>query len=208
MSTASHIVDVLLEAGDGIDFKAFLDRHNEPLHNHYEQIGGDFGDPWESGGHWFNPFKSELVVIRGLEGEGMRDYEIDDFEISNDELAQLQTHFPVKIDPEFPDDGDENERSRDDAREDMLQAKADKANLEYKMPVYRFLDEEFRPGEWQFDIDQVKQSWGEQQYLWDTLPREQQWLAIGDLKGWEEFDPAPEQFTKAELKAYLGGIKI
>jgi hypothetical protein len=208
LSTATRIVDVLLEAGDGIDFKAFLDRNSEPLHNHYEQIGGDFGNPWESGGQWFNPFKSELVVIKGLEGEGMRDYEIDDFEISDEELAALQAEYPVKIDPEFPEYGDENERYRDEARDNILQAKADQANRDYKMSVYRFLDEEFHPGEWENDIDQVKQNWGEQQHIWDTLPREQQWLALGDVKGWEEFDPAPEQFTRAELKAYLGGIKV
>lgn len=197
MSTAERIVESLLE-NEPVDPKDFLDRHGDELENAWEHISGD-RDAWTYGGAFYNPVKEEIVYIPGLESEGIRDYEADDFELTEQEMAEIMAQFPEAIDPEFPEYGDDNEREREDAIEAKKQWKADEANDIRKMTVYRFLDE---PVDWpEDDLDAIRQQFDPG--VFDSLPSAAQWIEIGNYRGFHELDHYPEKYTKAEMEKYL-----
>jgi hypothetical protein len=197
MSDPEKIVSALLE-DEFEDPKEFMDRNSEEMLNKWEQIAGD-SDAWTHGGSWFNPFKQEIVHVNGLEGEGLKEVDSYDLELDPQEEAKLNADFPPFIDPDFPEDGDQNERDREIEKESILAAKADKINTEIKIPVYRFLDEEL--DDWpQQDLIAAQFEEG----FWDKLSTADKWIEVGKWHGFQELDAHPDSFTKAELSKYLG----
>jgi hypothetical protein len=196
MSVAEQIVDVLLEA-DEIDPKNFFDRHAGALFNLWEQTGGD-RDWWTYGGTFHNPGLGEMLHVSGMEQEGLKEIEHWDIELTPEEQAQLEVDYPVKIDPDFPEDGDENERDRDLAKETIQMHHADQLNENRKIHVYRWTDDFIE--DWADKFDDISRSIGTQV---SELPLPAQWEAIGDYFGWEELDYSPTMMTKAELEKLL-----
>jgi hypothetical protein len=70
---------------------------NEPI-NAWQQIGGDFGDPWLYGGDWFNQDTDEIIHFDGIEYD--KDIEYWDIEVPQEVLN--------KIGPEIEDDNRHN----------------------------------------------------------------------------------------------------
>jgi hypothetical protein len=201
MSTPEKVVEALLEMDDGVDPKEWLDQNSEEMLNKWEQIGGDFGDPWAYGGDWYNPFKHEILHIDGLEGEGVKEVDAYDLEATPEEKAKLLQDFPVLVDPEDPGGGDQNERDREIEEESILAARADKLNSEIQMTVYRFLDEDIGPDDWPKQ-DEIAAQYDEGVYA--NMPTSAKWLEVGRYHGFHELDHYPEKFTKAKLSEYLG----
>src|SRR3546814_3139475 len=105
MSTPKRIVEAIL--GDEDDpVNDFLARNQHEIGDQYRQVGGDYGDPWVHGGAFYNPASQNVVYFRGLEGEGRKDYESSDFDLTEQETAEIMAQFPVAVDPEFPEYGD------------------------------------------------------------------------------------------------------
>lgn len=200
MSTAERIVDVLLES-DEPDFKAFLDRNTNEIYNVWEQTGGDV-DWWTYGGTFHNPGLGEMVHVVGLEGEGIKDTSHYDFELTDEEMAKINAEYPVKIDPEFPDDGDENERDREMAVEDVQTAKYNEWEANLKVAVYRWTDDFIE--DWADKFDEMSNSFGTPI---SELSLPEQWQAIGEHFGWEELDFSPVKMTKPQIEALLTPFK-
>lgn len=203
MNEAEKVVDVLLEMEDGIDPKEYLDQNAEEMINKWEQIGGDFGDPWVHGGDWFNLFKREIIHIDGLEGEGINEIDEYDLETTVDDDAMLLREYPVKIDPEFPEDGDENERDRNLAKSTLLTDRAEKMNQKIAVTVYRFLDEDITDDDWP-DQEAIKSSMDMDDDAWADMPTASKWIEIGRHHGFHELDHYPEKWTKEQLSKFLG----
>lgn len=182
---------------DGVDPKEWLDDNSEEMLNKWEQIGGDFGDPWVYGGDWYNQFKHEIVHIDGLESEGIKDKEPWDVELTPEELAAIETQFS----PEEYDNEDDRERDKEEAIDNLKMQKSDAFNLLVEIPVYRFLDEELTPDDWP-DQEAIAGQFGEGE--WDHMSTAGKWIEVGRYHGFHELDHYPDKFTKAKLSEYLG----
>lgn len=195
MSIAKNIVARLLE--DEAEADDFLERYTAG----FTQVGGDFGDPWAYGGVWYNYATQQIVHCPGLEGEGIEDKSSWDMKLTPEEEAGLLQRFPVVR--ETPEDDDDNEWERDQARDELLQQKAEAANAAVSLPVYRFDDDEYI-GDWEEYFPEIIAQFGAKgQEMWDSWPRYQQWIAIAEYKGYHEMDSYPDRYTKAELSKYL-----
>lgn len=196
MSTAEHVVEALLE-NDEFDAKKFAISRSDQIYNAWEQVGGDV-DWWTYGGTFHNPGTGEMMHISGLEGEGIKDLTHWDFELTDAERAQIEVDYPVKIDPEFPDDGDENERDRDMAVEDYQERHYENWKKNLKVTVYRWGDDHIE--DWSDKFDDVSQGMGERV---EEMPLAGQWEAIGQYFGWEELDCSPVMMTKDQIEAII-----
>lgn len=196
MSVAEQIVDVLLES-DEVDPKAFTARHSDAIYNTWEQVDGDV-DWWEFGGTFHNPGLGQLVHIPGLEGAELKDWAGWDIELTPEQLAPIQAQFPVDIDPEWPEGGDQNEHDRERAIDALKDKLAEQKNVERKMPVYRWLDDSITDYSDHFPAIEEQT-----QMSMDDLSLGAQWAALGQMIGWHEFDDAPDYYTWDELDKYL-----
>lgn len=199
MSKPEKIVEALLEMDAHEDPKEWLNQNSEEMLNHWEQIGGDFGDPWIYGGDWYNQFKHEIVHINGLEGEGIKDKEPWDIKLTPEELAPIMAAYPESQDD--PNTINDNERERDDAIENLKMTKSEAFNEAVEIPVYRFLDEELGPDDWPKQDEIAAQF---EPGVWASLPTAQKWIEVGRYHGFAELDSYPDRFTKAKLSKYLG----
>lgn len=203
MNLALRIVAHLLEDDrDRVDAEVddFIARY-EPG---WTQVGGDFGSPWEYGGTWYHWTRKDILHCPGLEGQGLEDKASWDMTLTPEEEAALLAQFPVLDDG---DGVDENERDRDDAREEQLQAKADAFNAARKLPVYSFSEDPIAwlEKDWADAIPELIGQWGEEgPAIWERMPLHQKWIALAECKGWYEFDHYPDHCTKAELRKRLG----
>jgi hypothetical protein len=196
MSIPERIVKALLEAEE-FDPKGFTTRHTQTIYNVWEQVGGDV-DWWTYGGTFHNPGTGEMMHIAGLESEGIKDLSHWDFELTDSERAQIETDYPVKIDPEFPDDGDENERDRGMAVEDYQEKHYENWKNNLKVSVYRWGDDHVE--DWADKFDDISNSMGARV---DELSLPEQWQAIGEYFGWEELDFSPVMMTKEQIEAII-----
>lgn len=199
MSQPEKVVEALLEMDDGVDPKEWLDQNSEEMLNKWEQIGGDFGDPWVHGGDWYNQFSHMIVHIDGLEGEGIHDKEPWDIELTPEELAPIMAAFPESDDD--PNTINDNERQRDEAIENLKLQKSEAFNERVEIPVYRFLDEELTPDDWP-DQEAIASQFEEG--AWDHMSTAGKWIEVGRHHGFHELDHYPERWTKAKLSEFLG----
>jgi hypothetical protein len=77
---AQALMTRVLEADDEDDILKDLAGPFEP-YDYWEQVGGDFGDPWIYGGDWFNEHRDQLLHFYGIESEQEREIDPDDVEI-------------------------------------------------------------------------------------------------------------------------------
>lgn len=184
---------------DAASAKAWLQTHGEDMLNKFEQIGGDYGDPWLYGGSWHNHYTGDIVHINGLEGEGVRERHYDDEKLTPEELAAIYAQFPKEADD--PQVINDNERDRDEAIDALKLSKYEAREANQKLPVYRFCDEEIGEDEWP---DQISIRSQFDPGVYDEMPTAQKWLEIGQYHGFHELDHYPDSYTKAELSKYLG----
>jgi len=202
MSVAEQIVDVLLEAGDDdVDPKAFTARHADAIYNTWEQVDGDV-DWWEYGGTFHNPGLGQLVHIPGIESAGLKDWASWDITLTPEDEAALLAQFPVDKLPEDPDSEDYNEHDREQAADKLRDERAEQKNANRKMPVYRWSDDYIQDYADQLPgvLEQMNNMPIEE---FNELPLGAQWSAIGQVVGYHEFDDTPDNYTWAELDAYL-----
>jgi hypothetical protein len=199
MSIAERVVTALLEA-DEVDPKSFTDRHSDTIYNTWEQVDGDT-DWWEYGGTFHNPGLGMLAHVDGLESAGAKDWSSWDIKLGPEDEAAILAQFPVNVDPEWPEGGDENERAREDATENRKQEIADQKNTARKVHVWRWTDDNI--GDYADHVADVLNQTGMTEEQFSELPLGAQWAQIGQIIGYHEFDDYPDKYTEAEIKAYL-----
>ena len=183
------------------DIDAVL-RPPEP-ENRWVQVGGDFGDPWEYGGYWHNAALGQVLVLTGLEGEGVREREAWHFDVPEHVRAQLRLNYPENF------ENDPYDRAYEQALDDWQSAQAEAHNQAIALPVHRFGAEERLAGDndgWPTagDINSICRSLGISAEEWAEMPPYAQWISVGEHYGWHELDCYPEPFTKQALKQFLG----
>lgn len=196
MSVAERIVDVLLESDD-VDPKAFTARHSDQIYNTWEQVGGDV-DWWEFGGTFHNEGLGQLVHVPGIEAGGLKEWSSWDIKLTPADEAAISVQFPKQIDPDYPEDGDENEQAREDAYEKLREERAEKKNADRRMPVYRWLDDNIE--DYASHFEEVER---QTQEPITSLGLGAQWDILGQIIGYHEFDDQPDRYTYAEIDAYL-----
>ncbi len=143
MSEAEHIVKTLLENEE--DPKDYVTRNREAIEKgtNWHQIDGDSGDPWAYGGTWQDSISTDIIHIDGLEGEGLKEIDAWDIELTDEEEAAINAQFP--FDQDDPNVINDNERARDDAIDALKQQKAEAATEAQQVSLYHFLDEPIEP---------------------------------------------------------------
>lgn len=199
MSTAERIVTVLLES-DEIDPKAFVASRGDEMFNVWEQVDGDM-DWWEYGGTFHNEGLGEMAHIPGTEASELKDWASWDIKLTPEDEAAILAQFPVLIDPEYPEGGDDNEQAREDAAEKLREERAEQKNANRKMPVYRWTDDFIE--DYIDRLDRNLQYAGMSREEFDELPIGAKWAALGQMLGYYEFDDSPDSYTYAEIDAYL-----
>ncbi len=200
MNDPRAIAARLLEDDEPEDPKEFIARHSEAdpsfLVPKAELIHGDV-NTWKYGGAWLMPVSSEIVYIRGLEGEGIEEKDGWDFDVPEDVAENIIRAYG---DPELP--VDEQPRECENAFDAWQQEMADKHNEAIQMPVYRWTA---KPLDRWVDVDALKRAFDDDQ--WDKLSLVQQNIEAGHYHGFDNFDSYPDNFTRAELSKYLG-VKV
>jgi hypothetical protein len=165
----------------------------------WEHIDGDT-HAWTYGGTYYNPAQHMLVHMDGLD-DNVKEYWANEMELTPEEQAALLAQFPVLVDPEYPQGGDENELDRERAEDDLKEKKAEAANDARKQRVYRASVDEVRDADW----DEVPRLRADlEDGVWDSMNDAAKLCMIASHYGWEELDAHPDLYTKAELEKYLG----
>jgi hypothetical protein len=199
VSIASSIVKRLLET-DEVDPKEFISQNSDEMWDVWEQVDGDM-DWWTYGGTFHNAAQEMMVHVPGLESAGIKDIDPWDIELSEEELAQINAQFPVRVDPEFPEDGDENEDAREEAIDALKTKKAEEATAARKMPVYRWLDDHIE--DYADKFPGLAEQMGVTLEEIENMPLGAKWSMLMQAYGPDEFDSDPDRYTYEEIKKYL-----
>jgi hypothetical protein len=171
--------------------------NSEEMLNKWEQIGGDLAMLGLTAATGTTCSSSEIVHIDGLEGEGIKDKEPWDIELTPEELAQIEAQFL----PQDYDDEDARERDREEAIDNLKMEKSEAFNDKVAIRVYRFLDEDLGPDDWPKQGEIAAQF---EEGTWDHMPSAAKWIEVGRYHGFHELDQYPEEWTKEKLSKYLG----
>lgn len=156
-----------------------------PMQSYFEQIDGDFGDPWLYGGSWYTPVDNQIVHFEGTEQE--QEFGEDDVEVSERVLARINQI--------------EDEQERETVLDRLKFEMARRMNEKRSFPVYRF---DADPLDSWMDANKVIGPVGISRKEFDALPLANQLLEVGRYYGFHELDPSPDRYTRAELSKYLG----
>lgn len=194
---ARRLVDLWEEYYRSIE----LDESKNKSTKGFEQIGGDFGDPWSYGGTWFDPQSGTIVHFDGLDsGETGNDVDADDKKIDST-LTQADYQNITK------DLQAERDEAWEDTESTIREAHAEVFNANRQFPVYRTVVEEDATieSDWADDIVSVKDQWGDKgEEIWAGMSPANKMAELAGYKGWYEFDYDSCSYTKAELSAFLG----
>lgn len=192
---ATVLVQRIFEAMDNDDDDDLdpKDVYNTEPSNEWEQISGDYGDPWVYGGSWFNAAQSQVIHFNGIETEG-GEIDSDDIEVPATMLAKLP--------PEQP--GWYDNRERDEAIEWYKIAKADFLNARkpydfYLIPVDM---EDTELPDWMKKYENPNEYDG-----WNELSLPQKLIEIGGHIGMNEIGE-PMKMSHLEAQKFLGPGKI
>jgi hypothetical protein len=124
-----------------------------------------------------------MLHVPGLENCELKDWSGWDIDLTPDQMDQINAKFPVNIDPEWPEGGDQNENERERAISDLKDEIAEQKNVARKMKVYRWPDDGIDDFEQHFETveNQTGQPLSE-------IPLGVQWAELGQILGFEELD--------------------
>ena len=205
IAIAEQAVKQLLEVIDDWDVKDATDPTNYDV---WEQIDGDYGDPWLFGGAWYNSYQKRILYFDGTEDdEG--EIEPDMVEVPERMRLALLRKFPIDyVDP----DGDlewqkrirkENEAEIEDRVEKYREKRAKMLNDERKHTVWDIgatdsLDQ------WMIDdLEKVASCHGISVAEFTGHPMANQLLDMGRYFGYANIGYS-DLYTKRELEEELG----
>jgi hypothetical protein len=174
-----------------------LTESTKPSTKGWEQIGGDFGDPWEYGGTWYSKQSDNIIHFPGVESEG----EIESKSPKVDRVMGAADYRKI-VDAVNLDDFDAWENIEDEIRTN----KAEQLTAAVRHTYYRCYvdDSDTIDKDWAREIAEVKSECEMSDEDWAKLPASSKEEAIANRIGWEEFDHQPERITRAALAVLLG----
>lgn len=181
-----------------IQYAMSITEAKKPSTKGFEQIGGDFGNPWDYGGTWFSPQTNDLIHFPGIDDDE-KDVESSDPRIDSmltpGEYASIANELHM-------DNTDKWENTEDDIRSEY----ATKLTDARKFRFYRTSVDggEWIEKDWAKEIAEIKQEQELDDATWAALPDAQKEASIADRIGWEEFDHYPQKITRFELSMLLG----
>lgn len=164
----------------------------------WEQIGGDFGDPWTYGGTWFNKELDEIIHFPGVESE---DYDVEPDSERVDSRMTYPHYRAIVAELSL-----ENTFRWEKIEDDLRQEQAELIKEELKFSYYRTTCEsnEWIERDWAREIAEIKQELEMSDEEWAALPPCGKEEAIANRIGWYEFDSSPEKISRGELSNLLG----
>jgi hypothetical protein len=202
-----QILQHVLEGGD-FDIKdVWLPGEDE--RSWWEQVGGDYGDPWTYGGEWYNPVTKEAVYFRGIEDE--KEIEPGDVNVPERVMAKItgKIHDPYLDTPE----------AKEDAAWHTKQLRHEEWELDrivgdYQYARAAFLNDRKQRTFYGFDVPEKMETWltrheeavkknvgAENDY--DDWPVYAKMFAIGSYIGVENF-AEPFVMNRIEAQKYFG----
>ena len=197
----------------------------------YEQIDGDYSDPWVFGGTWFSQgvendpevFDS-IVHIDGLEGEGLHDYDsrskkvlrmmVEEPAWRDKVAARVAEIMPKKlreqgIGGEPASDHETIEWCRkeatDEAQDEIGEQIASKLNANREMTVYRTNADDPNSESWVTNhLTEILSNNGLTHEQWMEMGPARRVCAVASYHGWYELDQYQIKMSKQELMAKLG----
>jgi len=171
----------------------------KPSTKGFEQIGGDFGDPWASGGTWYNAETGNIIHHDELTDKEWTGVQAEDKRIDSALTQQNYQNIARSLSAERNEVWEDVESA---ARE----AHADVFNANRKFPYYRMVVErdEVIEKDWADAITDIKAQFENGEEIWSTMPPAQKLMELANYLGWHEFDYSPDSATKAELSVILG----
>lgn len=176
-----------------------LTEAKKPSTKGYEQVGGDYGDPWASGGTWYNAETGNIIHHDELSEKEWNGVDADDPQI---DVLMTQRDYQTIAQSLKVEQDEAWENVEDTAR----QAHAEVFNAARSFPYYRMTVErdEVIEQDWADDIAEVKAQFENGEETWSAMTPVQKLVELANYKGWHEFDYQPEMATKAELSVILG----
>jgi hypothetical protein len=196
LEAAPDILRHLLEDEDDFDMKDV--GQDDPDPSYWHQIDGDYGDPWEYGGSWFNPARSIVWHFEGLETMeqlGIGEVDPDDIEVPPTMKAALDRQFPLDyVDPDGDLDWQERQRRDNERERDRLVGQ-----YQYARAAYLNARKEFPWYEIDVDRDGELDSW-----LDRKVPDVAQMCGMTE----EDFRAMPLANQLIEMTRYFGTDEI
>jgi hypothetical protein len=171
-----------------------------------EQIGGDFGSPWEYGGTWHDPERQHLIHVDGLDSEHIEDTWPYDIEVPDEVVRRIVRELGGNPDRSYLDADEQQEhyieREVESAIEDWQTEEASQRDAKVALPVYITTDD-FEP--WmQAELEGALRDFDPAIHQQLTSTDVGKVLLVAERIGWYEFDSHPEKYTKSELANLLG----
>jgi len=211
-----QVLKAILEDEDDFDVKEI--GHPDPeSEGHWEQVGGDYGDPWVYGAEWYNMVKRELIHFGGVENE--KEVDPDDVELPEAAMAKLkakvyaQVHDPyldtdeAKEDPawlakQLKDEEWDIEREVGKALGNYQYARAAYLNSRTRYAFYR-LDVPESLDDYAKEVEQIRPQYGPDANFEDW-PIYSKLSEIANYWGWEVLDAERFWMNKLEAQKFFG----
>lgn len=191
LALAPQITRHLLE-DDDFDMKDV----GEVNEDRWEQIGGDFGDPWTYGGSWFNESQRKIIHFEGTDSDEEAEVDPDTIPVPLTMQRALDSRYPLDyVDP----DGDMEwqQRQRDDNERERAKLIG---NYQYARAAY--LDSNKLHTLYEIDLDghewmdrkkaEVARVHGISVEEFEAMPRPNQIIDYGQYMGFHEIGTAFE----------------
>lgn len=183
----------------------------------WEQIDGDYGDPWVYGATWHNPARDKptsdkwasIIHIDGIEGSGVEDKDPDSEEVqtlisTDPEWQQKVEEMAAELREKYPRWSEEDiiEKAKGDVAYDAAQYLDTLA----EQTVYRTnVQDDPADESWITDkLDAVLEHAGIDISEWNRIGKAGRLVVAADYYGWHEFDHYPIKLNKQELSKKLG----
>lgn len=203
------LAHILREDEDDIDLKDFA-TPSEDSPGWWEQVGGDFGNPWEYGGEWHNPVTHKVLYFGGVESDPGKEVDYADVKVPEHVMANIikRYHDPA-TDAEEDADHKKWLLNREQFKIDQVVdaykiGRADFLNNRVKLDFWLFdaSEKDYVPPHLQRYVEPVRQQF-DKDADFDNWPIWQKLLEIGRYAGFEDF-AEHIQMNKLEAQAFLG----
>ena len=216
LTLAPHVIAHLLEDDEDLDFTDDLKDVGFDAENskgYWHQVDGDWGDPWEYGGSWYNKTLGTVLHFEGMESWNQfpeeRDFEPDNIEVPPELAANLERRFPSDyVDPDGDLEWQQKQRNRNERERDNLighyqYARAAFLNSRKKHAFYEIAVEDGWSNWALPHLESIAQSYGYSMEEFESQPMELKLLQLGRHIGFEEIG-STVRMNKREAQELLG----
>ena len=197
--TSPEVLAKLVAQSDPQQQHDLQQESKKPSTKGYVQIGGDFGDPWDSGGTWYNEATGTIIHHDELTEKEWAGVDEEDPRV--DPMLTPKNYWDIAkaltAEKECAWEGVESEIR-------TAHAEVVKAGLKFTYYVTCVEPDEVIERDWAKHIASIKAGLDNGEELWSGMTPAEKIEALATHLGWHEFDYDANRATKAELSVILG----